>query len=504
MLLCAFPLLSQDDVDATEVFAPFVSRLRVSVRDPQVRLTWRDSEDVSGPYLIYRHTEPISNSTITDATFVGSVDGGVQSFIDSPDYVGEYYYAVLAEMEDQVPYPIFIPGRNTTYNAVAIENTETVPERSAVATAISTEVTQIGDQPAIRIVFEADKDDRHMLVYRSTEPFESLDDIRDASMVRETASDSGNVIDMPVPGVAYYYAVADTEAILGGVVTFIPGENTTAEPTEIPLVVGEAPVSEAVAEAEAPAETATGEPGTTEPEVAEESATSQEPAEAEEEPGAAEEPGTAETEVAEEAEPEEPGIVVVAPQESLRPISTTRELPQMPELPSEVEPVLETHPSRPVPLPFLALQTEVATGAQLEPLNTGIPSRAVALSQQAQASLTELMESLEPLPPLTVYPAVLDDDRLPDPQGAEAVLRDIVRGAFAEREWQEAIDALDDYFSLPLTPELQARGHFYRAQAHYFLGEQQSAFAEFLLARDFYYVEVSPWVDLILNSSSGA
>ncbi|MEE8440783.1 MAG: hypothetical protein V3S41_03610, partial [Spirochaetia bacterium] len=30
------------------VFAPFVSRLRLSTRDPEVRLTWEDSEDVEG------------------------------------------------------------------------------------------------------------------------------------------------------------------------------------------------------------------------------------------------------------------------------------------------------------------------------------------------------------------------------------------------------------------------------------------------------------------------
>ena len=505
LLLCALPVFAQDDADATEVFAPFVSRLRVSVRDPQVRLTWRDAEDVSGPYLIYRHTEPITDRTISDATFVGSVEDGVQSFIDTPDYVGSYYYAVLAEMEDQVPYPIYISGRNTTYNAVTIENTETVPERSAVATSISAEVTELGNQPAIRILFEADKDDRHMIVYRSTEPFDSLDDVQDAAMVRETASDSGSVIDMPVPGVAYYYAVADTEAILGGAVTFVAGANTTAEPIEIPLVVGEEPVEAgeepaAVAEAETPA----GESGETAETAAEtEPATAQAEEDAEEETeGAEEEPAIA-AEPEEEPEPEEPGIVVMAPQEGLRPISTTRELPQMPELPSEVEPVLETRPSRPVPLPFLALQTEVATGADLEPLQTGIPTRSIALSQEAQNSVTTLLESLQPLPPLVVYPAVLDDDRLPDPQGAEAVLREIVQGAFARREWQDAIDGLDDYFSLPLTPELAARGHFYRAQARYFLGEQQAAFAEFLLARDFYYVDVAPWVDLILNSSSG-
>jgi hypothetical protein len=73
VLFCLGPAVFAQDEGTDDlnrdVFAPFVSRLRVAVRDPQVRITWRDSEDLSdGSYLVYRHTDEINQNTLDAAT----------------------------------------------------------------------------------------------------------------------------------------------------------------------------------------------------------------------------------------------------------------------------------------------------------------------------------------------------------------------------------------------------------------------------------------------------
>ena len=44
----------------SETLAPFASRLRAEIVEHQVKLTWRDSPDLSGVYLVYRSTSEIT------------------------------------------------------------------------------------------------------------------------------------------------------------------------------------------------------------------------------------------------------------------------------------------------------------------------------------------------------------------------------------------------------------------------------------------------------------
>jgi hypothetical protein len=465
------PVSAQTDADESQVFAPFVSRLRVSVRDPQIRLSWIDAEDVDGPYLIYRHTAPLTADNIEEATFVASVDGGVESYIDTPETTGSFFYAVLAQMEELVPYPIYIPGRNATYNSVTIASTTPIDERTAEISSITTAVATSNGLPAIEVSFQADRDDRTVIVYRSTSPFEDAEDLQHGSVVREVSSSVGVVIDLPVPGVAYYYAAADTEAILAGTVRLVAGRNVTETATEIPLDVLSAGGTTAAV---------------TGPEAE-----------------------TLSVEEATEAQAGEPGEEAEEPSETAQlPGSTPRLATAMqvtiPEAPEEIEPVIDLQPSRPMPLPFLRLQSEVASGDHLATTESEIPSRIEPLSEEAATKVERLLASLEPIESRRIDPALLDIDTFPDPEGVEYTLRTILEGPFADEMWQDTLDQLGYYFALPLTPELRARGHFYRAQAYYFLGQEQLAFAEFLLARDYFYVEVGPWLSAILDESSGA
>jgi hypothetical protein len=429
---------AQTAATTDRVFAPFVSQLRISVSDPRIRVSWEDAADVITTYRIYRSTEAITNETFSDAELVGSVDPGTEGFIDVPPEPGAYYYAVVAENASGEPYPVIIPGRNASFHDVAIENVATEASRAARVRSIDATVVGAEGREAVEITAVATRDERTLAVYRSTEPITTEADLLEAALVREVPSDEARLIDLPVPGVAYYYAAVDAALLLAGGLEIRPGENSTVEPVEIPLQV-------ATGRQEEPAErdqrTDTVTEARTEPAV--------QPADA----------------------PADGPVFV--------PETTTA--------------------GRGVPLPFLQLENRLSTGRRLGDPRILIPRR-TEIGPETKASLDRLLAGLTPRESRTDEPMILPVDRLPDPEGAEYTLRTILDGPFARMAWESALVQLENYFTLPLTPDLAARAHFYRAQVYHFLGDDRTAVLEFLLARDAYYVEVAAWLDRILGS----
>jgi len=215
-----------------DVFAPFVSRLRVAVRDPQVRLTWRDAEDLEGgSYRVFRHIEEITQETIDQATLVARVDPGTETYLDTPLEEGTYFYAVLAAGSEGRVYPIFVPFRNKTIRAVTVSRLETEEDLAASIYDIEAQV----QDNAIVVRFEASRTGRDLVVYRSTTPFESVSDITGATLIDEFESINRRFADYPVPGVQYYYGVFDKALIERGSVEIDPGENTLAAPVSITM-----------------------------------------------------------------------------------------------------------------------------------------------------------------------------------------------------------------------------------------------------------------------------
>jgi hypothetical protein len=215
-----------------DVFAPFVSRLRVAVRDPQVRLTWRDAEDLEGgSYRVFRHVEEITQDTIDDATLVAEVDPGTETYLDTPLEEGTYFYAVLAAESTGRVYPIFVPFRNKTIRAVTVSRLETEEDLAASIYDIEAQV----QDNAIVVRFEASRSGRELVVYRSTTPFRTAGDIAGATLIDEFESINRRFADYPVPGVRYYYGVFDKALIERGSVEIDPGENTLATPVSIAM-----------------------------------------------------------------------------------------------------------------------------------------------------------------------------------------------------------------------------------------------------------------------------
>ncbi len=400
-------------------FAPFVSRLRLSIRDPQIRVTWEDAADIVAEYRVYRSREPITNETLSEATFIATVGPGEEAYIDIPPAPGGYHYAVLAESPAGNPYRVVIPGRNASFREVVIENVATEAERAARVERIDAIVVETEGRRAIELTAVADREGRTLAVYRATTPIDDVTDLADAAFVREVDSAEARLIDLPVPGVAYYYATVDSALLLAGGAEIVMGENATAAPVEIPLRIAAGPTASRPPARETPAD---------------------------------------------------------APLFS--PPATT---------------------ARGLPVPFLQLQNRLATGRRLQDPRIMIPDTK-PLREETERTVDSLLSGLGPRTTPGTSLTVLDEDRIPDPEGAEYTLRTILDGPFARRAWEEAIGQLDNFFSLPLTPELEARAYFYRGQAFHFLGERQRAVLELLLARDYYYVESDAWLDRILGN----
>jgi hypothetical protein len=215
-----------------DVFAPFVSRLRVAVRDPQVRLTWRDADDLDGGhYRVYRHTEEITQETFPDATMVARVEAGTETFLDTPLEEGRYYYAIIAADSTDTVYPIFVPFRNKTIRSVAVAQLETEEDLAASVYNMDALV----QDNAVVVRFETSRGGRDLVVYRRTTPFRSMEDIQDATLINEFESTTRRFADYPVPGVDYYYGVFDKALIERGTVSISAGGNTLEEPVRINL-----------------------------------------------------------------------------------------------------------------------------------------------------------------------------------------------------------------------------------------------------------------------------
>lgn len=236
VLICAGPVLIAQDSDPEDlnrdVFAPFVSRLRVAVRDPQVRITWRDSEDLSdGSYLVYRHTAEINQGTLDESTLVATVDPGVETYLDTPLEEGNYYYAVIAAEADGRTYPIFVPFRNKTLRPVAVTRLESEEDLAASVYDIDAQAQDM----TIVLVFTPSRSGRTLAVYRSTEPFSELESIADATLLEEIESSSRRFVDYPAPGVSYYYGVFDKVLIERGSLEVEEGANALSSSVQIDL-----------------------------------------------------------------------------------------------------------------------------------------------------------------------------------------------------------------------------------------------------------------------------
>ncbi len=136
-----------------EVLAPFVSRLKATTNASSIIITWKDSEDVSGTDLIFRHSEQIGAENWDQAELIARVSEGQQSYTDYPPNLQPYYYAVIVEAADKSKYLLFIPFRNITLTGRQVESLS-LPEPEEAASQI-TSLTAVATADTVSINFEA-------------------------------------------------------------------------------------------------------------------------------------------------------------------------------------------------------------------------------------------------------------------------------------------------------------------------------------------------------------
>ncbi|MDR3200888.1 MAG: hypothetical protein LBT68_05460 [Spirochaetales bacterium] len=210
---------------------PFVSRLKAAVKGTQVKLTWQDADDQTVDYVIYRHTQEITARNFSEATMVVRLMRGLGVYIDTPPQVGEFFYAVLSISPWGILYNTLIPFRNKTSAGTRVETTMPVQELAAGISQLAARAEQNG----IVITFTASRADRNLMLFRSTSPIFLPAQILAARGARRIKSVETRIVDFPVPGIPYYYALLDQELLNAGDITLEIGRNTTTEPAEIPL-----------------------------------------------------------------------------------------------------------------------------------------------------------------------------------------------------------------------------------------------------------------------------
>lgn len=236
LLLICTAALAQDGT-ATEVFAPFVSRLKAVADPSSVVLTWRKSGDIDGAYLVYRSRKEITEQTFPGADFVARVGPETETYTDYPPYGTDAYYAVLIEGTDQKLYSIFIPFRNKTTSPMNIR----APEPEDEIAAEVTDLRALLQGEAVVVSFGVSSTERELLLFRSTRPIRRVEDIVESSSVIPLGPGTTLYEDRPIPGVEYYYCVVDARLLQSGQAPIVQGQNSLSQPVQVPLSLGQTP-----------------------------------------------------------------------------------------------------------------------------------------------------------------------------------------------------------------------------------------------------------------------
>ncbi len=230
LLFSIMLVLSTSYVQAENyVFAPFVSRLKAVEENSSIKLTWKDSGDVDGTYLIYRHTEKIGRNNFPDAFQVAEVGKGVQNYTDTAMAGTDFYYSVLLKNREGKIYDIFIPYRNVTSNPVSLSSIRKIDDNLTYITYLR--VSEKKD--SLFLTFRSSNPDRNIAVLRSTEAVFTSDDLKNADLLSVIPSERDSYTDYPIAGIPYYYTVVDAELLKSYRIDIIPFENTTITPSEI-------------------------------------------------------------------------------------------------------------------------------------------------------------------------------------------------------------------------------------------------------------------------------
>jgi len=226
-------------------FVPYVSQIRVEARNNLIRLTWVDSPDARGPVYIFKSVRPFSGSVPANIRPV-VVRYGEQYYVDDTDDMKNIYYFIAASDTSGRRYDLILPRINSTSlvpreaapgtsglaqeeDASQSPGTAALPSVKPAEGIYNLKAAQDGDR--IIITYEIEGPKRNAILYRSTQPVRRPADLLNAVIVQSRLTSP--FIDLPVPGLSWYYAVVYEDEISSGNMGIRPGFNATVSPVTI-------------------------------------------------------------------------------------------------------------------------------------------------------------------------------------------------------------------------------------------------------------------------------
>lgn len=220
-LFFSVSLFSQESFIFEQYDTPFVFDLEFQCYGKKVLLTWKNPDNFKDNLVIYRSNNYISN--LGNATRIAKLTNNENKYIDNVEPGNDYYYAVLIEdkNESNKIYMLFIPYRNITVNPVVLKEENNIKLTSLKAFADRNINLQWDFTP----LFEKDKQDKLIYIFRSLSPIDNEEKFENATFALKTNLQNKNAIDIVGENVAYYYYAW----IEGSVPVFLPDVTYTTQ-----------------------------------------------------------------------------------------------------------------------------------------------------------------------------------------------------------------------------------------------------------------------------------
>jgi len=151
---------------------------------------------------------------------------------------------------------------------------------------------------------------------------------------------------------------------------------------------------------------------------------------------------------------------------------------------------------RSFPLPALNILYGIETGIELEMPTPFFLPHTLDLRNETTSSVKHLISDMEKFTHEEKTAEILSVDKTENASGEAYNLKSIVTTYILTKKFPESELKLKDFLQTRHESDVEARAHFYLAQAYYFQNKYKEAFLEFLLAEDLYYTDVQPWLDI--------
>jgi hypothetical protein len=159
-----------------------------------------------------------------------------------------------------------------------------------------------------------------------------------------------------------------------------------------------------------------------------------------------------------------------------------------------------TDSPRAAPLPYYILESKISANESLRPpVSSYIPARRL-LSPAAEKAVANLLARADPAQQVSPRPVVLEQDKTRGVSHEDYTLGTILKGPFAEEDWQESEKLLTHFVSMHITGEVRGRARFYKGQALFFQKKYKESFMEFLLSGEAYYEQAQSWLSETLSA----